>query len=169
MSRRTRRRSTSTDSKPVRSERGIVNEEDHEGVVHVGPGNEEVEEEEEGEEADEEDEDGEVTRCICKQDELHSNTINSEFAQFLKRNYKITVDQGLFISCEKCGVWQHGYCVGLFTNDDVPDLYWCELCKPENHLFVKADGYPKRTLYKPVNDKRKKIEQFGVGDGVKGR
>lgn len=168
MSRRTRRRSTSIDSKPVRSERGIVNEEDHEGVVHVGPGNEEVEEEEEGEEADEEDEDGEVTRCICKQDELHSNTINSEFAQFLKRNYKITVDQGLFISCEKCGVWQHGYCVGLFTNDDVPDLYWCELCKPENHLFVKADGYPKRTLYKPVNDKRKKIEQFGVGDGVKG-
>ncbi|KAI5910826.1 Histone deacetylase complex subunit CTI6 [Candida parapsilosis] len=177
MSRRTRRRSTSIDSKPVKPGRGMTNDEDDERMTRVSPGGgggEEEEEggaveeeEEEGDEADEEDEDGEITRCICKQDELHSDTINAEFAQFLKRNYKITIDQGLFISCEKCGVWQHGYCVGLFTNDDVPDLYWCELCKPENHLFVKVDGYPKRTLYKPVNDRRKKIEQFGIGDGVK--
>ncbi|CAL1190504.1 unnamed protein product [Candida parapsilosis] len=170
MSRRTRRRSTSIDSKPVKPGRGMTNDEDDERMTRVSPGGgggEEEEEggaveeeEEEGDEADEEDEDGEITRCICKQDELHSDTINAEFAQFLKRNYKITIDQGLFISCEKCGVWQHGYCVGLFTNDDVPDLYWCELCKPENHLFVKVDGYPKRTLYKPVNDRRKKLNSL---------
>ncbi|KAI5949841.1 CTI6 [Candida margitis] len=174
MSRRTRRRSTSFDSKPVKQEREITNEDGDEGMIHIVAGGEEEEEEgeegeeeEEGDDADEEDEDGEITRCICKQDELHSDTISPEFAQFLKKNYKISIDQGLFISCEKCGVWQHGYCVGLFTNDDVPDLYWCELCKPGNHLFVKANGYPKRTLYKPVNDKRKKIELFGLGDGVK--
>lgn len=169
-SRRTRRRSLSTDIRPVKAEQ----EEDDERrrPTHIRGGNEEEEDEDlegegGGDEADEEDEDGEITRCICKQDELHADSINPEFAQFLKRNYKITIDQGLFICCEKCGVWQHGYCVGLFTNDDVPDLYWCELCKPENHLYVKSDGYLKRTLYKPVNDKRKKIELFGIGDGVK--
>ncbi|KAI5961332.1 CTI6 [Candida theae] len=179
-SRRTRRRSLSTDTKPIKPERGRAHAEvdDARGVTRIGAagnegGGEEEEEEEEddleegGDEADEEDEDGEITRCICKQDELQSDSINPEFAQFLKRNYKINIDQGLFISCEKCGVWQHGYCVGLFTNDDVPDLYWCELCKPENHLFVKGDGYSKRTLYKPVNDKRKKIESFGIGNGIK--
>ncbi|KAI5956988.1 CTI6 [Candida jiufengensis] len=102
----------------------------------------------------------EVTRCICGQDELHSELINPNLITFLKKEYRITIDQGLFIQCEECGVWQHGYCVGLYENEDVPDKYWCEQCKPENHTLI-SDPYSKRTLYKPVNDKRKKLEQFG--------
>ena len=54
----------------------------------------------------------------------------------------------------------NGYCVGLFESHDVPDEYWCESCKPEFHILVNNDGYSKRTLYKPVNDKRKKLEQM---------
>ncbi|CAX41250.1 histone deacetylase complex subunit, putative [Candida dubliniensis CD36] len=121
---------------------------------------EEEEEEEEEEELIEDGEEDEITRCICGQDELTNDSINPELSTFLKKTYKIEIDQGLFIQCEKCSVWQHGYCVGLFESQDVPDEYWCESCKPEFHILVNNDGYSKRTLYKPVNDKRKKLEQM---------
>ncbi|CAI5760695.1 unnamed protein product [Candida verbasci] len=104
------------------------------------------------------DEEDEITRCICQNDELQQSSINPQLANLLKKKFKIEIDQGLFIQCDKCHVWQHGYCVGLYENNDVPDKYWCELCKPELHTLVKNDQFSKRTLYKPVNDKRKKIE-----------
>ncbi|RCK54367.1 Histone deacetylase complex subunit CTI6 [Candida viswanathii] len=127
---------------------------------------EEEEIEELVEEEEDEEDDNEVTRCICGKDELTNDSINDELASFLKRNYKIDIDQGLFILCESCSVWQHGYCVGLFENNDVPDKYWCELCKPELHILLKHDGYSKRTLYKPVNDKRKKLEQMTFNETI---
>lgn len=98
----------------------------------------------------------EVTRCICGNDDLNPDTISEALVSLLSSEYQLKIDQGLFIQCDKCSVWQHGFCVGLFTNDDVPDKYWCELCKPELHVFVDGD---KRTLYRPVNDKRKKLMQ----------
>lgn len=100
------------------------------------------------------DEDGETTRCICGNDDLNTDEINSQLRTLLKTEYQISIDQGLFIQCDKCSVWQHGYCVGLFTDEDVPDKFWCELCKPEFHVFVEEEN---RTLYKPVNEKRKKL------------
>lgn len=108
-------------------------------------------------EDDPEDDEQEVTRCICGQDELNTLAINPQLAQLLQQEYQIKVDLGLFIQCDKCLVWQHGYCVGLFTDNDVPDKYWCELCKPEIHVFVYENNEEVRTLYKPVNDKRKKL------------
>lgn len=125
-----------------------------------------IEDEEEDLVEEEEEDENEVTRCICGNDELTNDSINKELASFLKKHYKIDIDQGLFILCENCSVWQHGYCVGLFENNDVPDKYWCELCKPELHILVKYDGYSKRTLYKPVNDKRKKLEQMTFNETV---
>lgn len=98
----------------------------------------------------------EVTRCVCGQDELTS--IDPQVQQLLQQEYKIKVDLGLFIQCDKCLVWQHGYCVGLFVNEDVPDKYWCEECKPELHLFLPAIAkQPNRTLYKPANDSRARL------------
>ncbi|CAH6723885.1 hypothetical protein CLIB1444_22S00430 [[Candida] jaroonii] len=102
------------------------------------------------------DEDGETTRCICGNDDLNVDDINGQLRTLLKSEYQIQIDQGLFIQCDKCSVWQHGYCVGLFTDEDVPDKYWCELCKPDLHFFVD-DEHENRTLYKPANDKRKKL------------
>lgn len=98
----------------------------------------------------------EVTRCVCGNDDLNPDTINDALVTLLFSEYQLKIDQGLFIQCDKCSVWQHGFCVGLFTNEDVPEKYWCELCKPELHVFVDGD---KRTLYKPVNDLRKKLMQ----------
>lgn len=110
----------------------------------------------------EENEEQDVTRCICGQDELNNNTVNVNLSNLLLNEYQIKVDQGLFIQCDKCSVWQHGYCVGLFINEDVPDKYWCELCKPDLHIFVYENNETVRTLYKPVNDKRKKLQLENV-------
>ncbi|KAK6202848.1 uncharacterized protein RJT21DRAFT_118922 [Scheffersomyces amazonensis] len=143
---------------PVRSGSGSGS-----GKGKIGEGTEtepidgdlEVEAEEE-DEIDEEDEQ-EITRCICGQDELTS--VDESISELLNKEYNINkIDQGLFIQCDKCSVWQHGYCVGLFINEDVPDKYWCELCKPDLHIFIYDNsGELIRTLYKPTNEKRKKL------------
>lgn len=105
------------------------------------------------------DEEDEVTRCVCGNDELNPDTVNDELLGLLKSEYGIKLDVGLFIQCDKCSVWQHGYCVGLFIDEDVPDKYWCEQCKPELHITVNemSGAAETRTLYKPVNDKRKRL------------
>lgn len=105
---------------------------------------------------DEVDDELEVTRCVCHQDELDALSIDDAVVEALKE-YEVKIDPGLFIQCDKCLVWQHGYCVGLFTNDDVPDKYWCEQCKPDLHQLVKVEGELIRTLYKPVNKDRAKL------------
>lgn len=104
-------------------------------------------------------EEDEVTRCICGHDEI--TAVNKPLQQLLLDDYSIKVDNGLFIQCDKCSVWQHGYCVGLFIDKDVPDKYWCEECKPDLHRFIKdsEDGHS-RTLYLPVNEERSRLLAF---------
>lgn len=43
---------------------------------------------------------------------------------------------GLMVQCDQCEVWQHCDCVGL-EEQDIPEHYYCEECKPENHSVVK--------------------------------
>ncbi|ABN65389.2 hypothetical protein PICST_76943 [Scheffersomyces stipitis CBS 6054] len=114
------------------------------------------------------DEEQEVTRCVCEQDELNTALVNPQLSEVLIKEYSIKIDQGLFIQCDKCSVWQHGYCVGLFTNDEVPDKYWCELCKPDLHVFIYDNGEAVRTLYRPVNEKRRKLslESLAAGQSI---
>lgn len=111
----------------------------------------------EAEAEDEVDEEQEVTRCICGQDEVNTRGINPQLHALLWKEYQMKIDNGLFIQCDKCSVWQHGYCVGLFINEDVPEKYWCERCKPDLHIFIYDNNETVRSLYKPVNDKRKKL------------
>jgi hypothetical protein len=111
----------------------------------------------EAEAEDEVDEEQEVTRCICGQDEVNTRGINPQLHALLWKEYQMKIDNGLFIQCDKCSVWQHGYCVGLFINEDVPEKYWCEICKPDLHIFIYDNNETVRSLYKPVNDKRKKL------------
>ncbi|KAI9262118.1 hypothetical protein BDA99DRAFT_68106 [Phascolomyces articulosus] len=67
---------------------------------------------------------GSVTRCVCG--ESHN--------------------VGLMIQCDQCEVWQHCDCVGLLVADEMPDQYYCEECKPQNHAVVKlAHGRTKRS------------------------
>ncbi|SNX81719.1 uncharacterized protein MEPE_00424 [Melanopsichium pennsylvanicum] len=65
------------------------------------------------------DEDGEeagdegVTRCVCgSADE----------------------NVGLMIQCETCKCWQHCVCMGMQVEEDCPDVYFCEQCRPELHI-----------------------------------
>ncbi|KAI7868447.1 hypothetical protein BDF14DRAFT_1793284 [Spinellus fusiger] len=45
-------------------------------------------------------------------------------------------NSGLMVQCDKCEVWQHCECVGL-EEQDIPEQYYCEQCKPENHSVVR--------------------------------
>ena len=62
----------------------------------------------------EEDSEEDVIRCICGDD-----------------NEK---DKRAFIGCDACQVWQHNVCMGMpEDDDDVPDHYFCEECRSEEH------------------------------------
>ncbi|BEJ17327.1 hypothetical protein CspHIS471_0607280 [Cutaneotrichosporon sp. HIS471] len=80
------------------------------------PEAEEVEAEEGGDDVEEGDDSGEITRCVCKREE--------------------DIDV-MMIQCDKCNVWQHGACVGIWGDDEAPDEYFCEECKPELHGPLK--------------------------------
>ncbi|KAI8147106.1 hypothetical protein BJV82DRAFT_597763 [Fennellomyces sp. T-0311] len=70
---------------------------------------------------------GSVTRCVCG--ESHN--------------------LGLMVQCDQCEVWQHCDCVGL-EEQDIPEQYYCEECKPENHAVVKMTHGRMRRLYSSV-------------------
>ncbi|CEP10759.1 hypothetical protein [Parasitella parasitica] len=62
---------------------------------------------------------GSITRCICGETRL-------------------------MVQCDKCEVWQHCECMGL-EQPNIPDHYYCEQCKPENHKSLRqSNGRTKR-------------------------
>lgn len=49
---------------------------------------------------------------------------------------------GLMIQCETCKSWQHCACMGMHTEEDCPDVYYCEQCRPENHIeLLRSLGF----------------------------
>ncbi|KAL0092502.1 hypothetical protein J3Q64DRAFT_1633808, partial [Phycomyces blakesleeanus] len=68
---------------------------------------------------------GSITRCVCGE----------------------THNSGLMVQCDKCEVWQHCECVGL-EEQDIPDQYYCEQCKPENHSVVRQTHGRTRRSYR---------------------
>ncbi|KAI0233730.1 SET domain-containing protein 3, partial [Massospora cicadina] len=46
-------------------------------------------------------------------------------------------DDGFTIQCDSCFVWQHAECVGI-EEDQVPELYRCELCDPRELDIERA-------------------------------
>ncbi len=84
------------------------------------------------EEEEEEEEDGsaEVTRCVCGSQDYPFPDADVE-------------DTGFMICCERCNVWQHGPCVGVMSENEAPDVYFCEECRPDLHeLGSRNQGYP---------------------------
>lgn len=57
-----------------------------------------------------------------------------------KTNFIPTDSIGLMVCCDDCEVWQHCQCMGL-EEEDIPDQYFCEQCRPEYHVQIK--GYDK--------------------------
>ena len=90
-----------------------------------------------GEEGEEEEEEDGETRCVCG--ELDPPD-----------------ESGLYIQCEKCGVWQHGFCVGIIGGStNAPDKYWCEQCKPNLHHLYLTDLGTTRSIYRPAQERRR--------------
>ncbi|KAI8099737.1 uncharacterized protein BX664DRAFT_322010 [Halteromyces radiatus] len=90
---------------------------------------------------DESSDDNAVTRCPCGKEKL----------PYLYDNDMDDGDEGLMVQCDQCEVWQHCKCVGLEEEKDIPDQYYCEQCRPENHKSVKsAHGRRFKRFYSSV-------------------
>jgi hypothetical protein len=50
---------------------------------------------------------------------------------------------GFFVQCDLCKVWQHGGCVGIPSEEESPEEYFCEECRKDLHrIFTDAsNGY----------------------------
>ena len=85
------------------------------------------------------DEEEEITRCICGQQEYPGPPLSEAFNSVDAQSEDAG---GLFISCDGCSVWQHGGCVGIIEESQVPDKYFCEECRPKLHeLHTDSRGY----------------------------
>ena len=84
-------------------------------------------------------EEEEVTRCICGQQEYPGPPLSEAFDDV---DAQPEDAGGLFISCDGCSVWQHGGCVGIIEESQVPDKYFCDECRPKLHqLHTDSRGY----------------------------
>ncbi|KAJ2658840.1 Histone deacetylase complex subunit [Coemansia sp. RSA 1200] len=81
-----------------------------------GNSDEDDDDDEEEDDDDEEDGDDGVVRCVCGE-----------------RN-----DGELMIECEICQVWQHTLCMGIRDEAHIPDKYYCEKCRPEDHPYINS-------------------------------
>jgi hypothetical protein len=73
-------------------------------------------EQEQEQEADDQEEQEEIIRCVCGASEQDEDSGEA------------------WIGCETCFAWQHNVCVGVSSyEDEIPEHYWCEQCRPENH------------------------------------
>lgn len=80
-------------------------------------------------EDEEDDASQEITRCVCGSQEYPFPDADVE-------------DTGFMICCERCNVWQHGPCVGVMSENEAPDVYYCEECRPDLHeLGNRNQGY----------------------------
>ncbi|CAO3686951.1 unnamed protein product [Rhizopus stolonifer] len=52
------------------------------------------------------------------------------------------------VCCDDCEVWQHCECMGL-EEEDIPDQYFCEQCRPDDHIEIKGYDNKTRRYYKP--------------------
>lgn len=101
---------------------------------------------------DEGGEDDGVVRCLCGLEDYPGPPIYDEDTkEGIKEGIEepfITVADvtedlaGFFVQCDVCKVWQHGGCVGIQSEEQSPDEYFCEKCRKELHkIFTAPNGY----------------------------
>lgn len=100
---------------------------------------------------DEIQEDDESVRCVCGFDEYPGPPPFEDDAKGGKPNpeadFFASIElsdevSGLFVQCDVCKVWQHGACVGIFTEESSPDEYFCENCRKDLHkIHTAMNGY----------------------------
>ncbi|KAG2175143.1 hypothetical protein INT44_007631, partial [Umbelopsis vinacea] len=73
----------------------------------------------------------------------------------LTHRFSLLDNVGLMVQCDKCEVWQHCSCIGLLEQD-IPEQYYCEECRPENHSWIKQPNGRSKRLYHPDGPSDKK-------------
>lgn len=97
-------------------------------------------------------EDDEAVRCICgfdeypgppQYDEDSKEGIKEGIEERLMTVADVTEDlAGFFVQCDVCKVWQHGGCVGIQSEEQSPDEYFCEQCRKDLHkIYTAPNGY----------------------------
>ncbi|KAM0269264.1 hypothetical protein ACHAQH_009789 [Verticillium albo-atrum] len=109
--------------------------------------------------ADDIQEDDESVRCICGFDEypgpppfedeikVGKNNPEADFFASIELSDEVS---GLFVQCDVCKVWQHGACVGIFTEESSPDEYFCEKCRKDLHKIHIASNSQRYSNYLPL-------------------
>ncbi|EME44846.1 hypothetical protein DOTSEDRAFT_70787 [Dothistroma septosporum NZE10] len=96
-------------------------------------------------------EEEEITRCICGHQDYPGPPLSEAFADI--PNAQAEEIGGLFILCDGCSVWQHGGCVGIVEENQSPDKYFCEECRPKQHAVSRDSRGQKYSLYIPLHPK----------------
>ncbi|KAF0318063.1 Histone deacetylase complex subunit CTI6 [Colletotrichum sp. SAR11_59] len=105
-------------------------------------------------------EDDESVRCVCGFDEYPGPPPFEEDSKHGKHNpeadFFASIElsdevSGLFVQCDVCKVWQHGACVGIFTEESSPDEYFCEKCRNDLHKIHTASNGQRYSNYLPLN------------------
>lgn len=96
-------------------------------------------------------EDDEAVRCVCGFDEypglppLDEETKNHALREAIDLEPIFSVEltddlAGFFVQCDVCKVWEHGLCMGIVTEDMLPDDYYCEICRKDLHKIYTASN-----------------------------
>ncbi|KAL0937598.1 histone deacetylase complex subunit cti6 [Colletotrichum truncatum] len=127
-------------------------------------------------------EDDESVRCVCGFDEYPGPPPFEEDPKHGKQNpeadFFASIElseevSGLFVQCDVCKVWQHGACVGIFTEESSPDEYFCEKCRKDLHkIHTATNGLSCRQRYSnylPLNRPSRATSRAGslVKDGTR--
>ncbi|TEA13455.1 putative histone deacetylase complex subunit cti6 [Colletotrichum sidae] len=105
-------------------------------------------------------EDDESVRCVCGFDEYPGPPPFEDDSKVGKHNpeadFFASIElsdevSGLFVQCDVCKVWQHGACVGIFTEESSPDEYFCEKCRKDLHKIHAASNGQRYSNYLPLN------------------
>ncbi len=79
--------------------------------------------------------DSEITRCPCGS----------------------AADSGTMIACDQCNTWQHRICMGFRRKSDVPRMYYCNICRPEE-MRPNCVAHPKFKERQMAKDKDEQCE-----------
>ncbi|KAJ8612071.1 hypothetical protein MRB53_037622 [Persea americana] len=128
------RKASQSEIRRSRSSRRQVDEIANEGSVNADDA------EDDNGDVDADGDEEEITRCICRRQDFPGlPQLDASKTNAYPWGDDLPDDAGsLFIQCDTCKVWQHGGCVGIMSEAQNPDNYFCEQCRPELHKIKAA-------------------------------
>lgn len=81
-------------------------------------------------------------------------------------------DGGIMVQCEGCTTWQHIVCMGFENEENLPETYFCDVCRPELYQGLQKAQKMKnvgkktknRVQSKKEHDLAKTTEKRSMGD-----